>query len=181
MTAGQVSLNAHGVALVDAGGVTKIYVRANALASLGYRVAVLRDDDVKPDAGEEGVFEVGGGDLFKWQDGQALEQALFAGVSDNGVHLLLERAVEIHGEELIAAHIDTTSSGIMSLADCRGRMTDLIRTTLADAAKYKKNSWFKTVSCMEEAARDIIGPDLPNARPEFRAAIEAVFNWCADA
>jgi hypothetical protein len=180
-TAGQVSLNAHGVALVDAGGVTKIYVRANALASLGYRVAVLRDDDVKPDAGEEGVFEVAGGDLFKWQDGQALEQALFAGVSDNGVHLLLERAVEIHGEELIAAHIDTTSFGIMSLADCRGPMTDLIRTTLADAAKYKKNSWFKTVSCMEEAARDIIGPDLPNARPEFRAAIEAVFNWCADA
>jgi hypothetical protein len=179
--AGQVSLNAHGVALVDAGGVTKIYVRANALASLGYRVAVLRDDDVKPDAGEEGVFEVAGGDLFKWQDGQALEQALFAGVSDNGVHLLLERAVEIHGEELIAAHIDTTSFGIMSLADCRGPMTDLIRTTLADAAKYKKNSWFKTVSCMEEAARDIIGPDLPNARPEFRAAIEAVFNWCADA
>jgi len=180
-TAGHVSLNAHGVALVDAGGVTKIYVRANALASLGYRVAVLRDDDVKPDAGEEGVFEVAGGDLFKWQDGQALEQALFAGVSDNGVHLLLERAVEIHGEELIAAHIDTTSFGIMSLADCRGPMTDLIRTTLADAAKYKKNSWFKTVSCMEEAARDIIGPDLPNARPEFRAAIEAVFNWCADA
>lgn len=180
-TAGHVSLNAHGVALVDAGGVTKIYVRANALASLGYRVAVLRDDDVKPDAGEEGVFEVAGGDLFKWQDGQALEQALFAGVSDNGVHLLLERAVEIHGEELIAAHIDTTSFGIMSLADCRGPMTALIRTTLADAAKYKKNSWFKTVSCMEEAARDIIGPDLPNARPEFRAAIEAVFNWCADA
>jgi hypothetical protein len=180
-TAGQVSLNAHGVALVDAGGVTKLYVRANALTSLGYRVAVLRDDDVKPDAGEEGVFEVAGGNLFKWQDGQALEQALFAGVSDNGVHLLLERAVEIHGEELIAAHIDTTSFGIMSLADCRGPMTDLIRTTLADAAKYKKNSWFKTVSSMEEAARDIIGPDLPNARPEFRAAIEAVFNWCADA
>jgi putative ATP-dependent endonuclease of OLD family len=181
VTGGQVSLNAHGVALVDAGGVTKIYGRANALAMLGYRIAVLRDDDVQPDAGEEGIFDLMGGDLFKWQDGQALEQALFAGVSDRGVHLLLERAIEIHGEELIAAHIDTSSFGVMSLADCRGAVNALIRTTLGDAAKSKKNSWFKTVSWMEEAARDIIGPDLPNARPEFRATIEAVFTWCADA
>lgn len=178
---GQVSLNAQGVALVDAGGVTKIYGRANALAMLGYRLAVLRDDDVRPDAGEEGIFDLMGGDLFKWQDGQALEQALFTGVSDGAVHQLLERAIELHGEELIAAHIDATSSGIMSLADCRGPVTDVVRTTLADAAKSKKNSWFKTVSWMEEAARDIIGPDLPNALPEFHAAIEAVFTWCADA
>jgi putative ATP-dependent endonuclease of the OLD family len=180
-TVGQVSLTAHGVALVDAGGVTKIYGRANALAMLGYRVAVLRDDDVQPDAGEEGTFDLMGGDLFKWAAGQALEQALFTGVSDDAVHLLLERAIDIHGEELIAAHIDAASSGIMSLEDCRGPVTDLIRTTLADAAKSKKNSWFKTVSWMEEAARDIIGPDLPNARSAFRAGIEAVFTWSADA
>lgn len=176
----QTSLNAHGVALVDAGGVTKIYGRANALSMLGYRLAVLRDDDVQPDAGDEGIFDLMGGDVFKWQDGQALEQAVFTGVSDAGVYQLLERAIEIHGEELIAAHIDTTSSGIITLADCQGPVTGLIRTTLADAAKSKKNSWFKTVSWMEEAARDIIGPDLPNARPEFRMAIETVFNWCAD-
>lgn len=180
-TEGLESLNAHGVALVDAGGVTKIYARANALAVLGYRVAVLRDDDVHPDAGEEGMFDLMGGDLFTWQAGQALEQALFSGVSDTAVHLLLERAVEIHGEELIAAHINAASFGSMSLAECRGRVSDVIRMTVADAAKSKKNSWFKTVSWMEEAARDIIGPDLPNARPNFRAAIEGVFAWCADA
>lgn len=177
---GQVSLNAHGVALVDAGGVSKIYSRANPLAMLGYRTAVLRDDDVQPDTGEEAIFDPLGGNLFKWEDGQALEQALFTGVSDSGVHLLLERAIEIHGKELIAAHIETTSLGSMSLADCRGPMNDRIRATLADAAKSKKNSWFKTVGWMEEAARDIIGPDLPKARPEFRAAIDAVFTWCAD-
>ena len=181
VTGGEESLNAHGVALVDAGGVTKIYARANALAMLDYRIAVLRDDDVQPDAGEEGTFDLMGGDVFKWQLGQALEQALFTGVSDNAVHLLLERAVDIHGEELIAAHVDAASFGTMSLADCRGPVTDHVRTTLADAAKSKKNSWFKTVGWMEEVARDIIGPDLADARPEFRATLEAVFTWCANA
>lgn len=175
----ETSLNAHGVALVDAGGVSKIYGRANTLSMLGYRLAVLRDDDVQPDAREEGIFDLMGGKIFKWQDGQALEQALFAGVSDAGVHQLLERAIEIHGEDLIEAHIDTTSFGIMSLMDCRGPVTDFTRKTLADASKSRNNSWFKTVGLMEEAARDIIGPDLPNARPEFRAVVEAVFNWCA--
>jgi putative ATP-dependent endonuclease of the OLD family len=111
----------------------------------------------------------------------ALEQALFLGLSDAAVHKLLERAVEIHGEELIAAHIDGASNGATSLADCRGPVTTATRTLLAESAKTKKNSWFKTVSWMGEAARDIIGPDLHDAKAEFRDAVEAVFGWCRGA
>ena len=50
------SLAARGVALVDAGGVSKIYPRAAAFVSLGYRVAVLRDDDAQPPAASEAGF-----------------------------------------------------------------------------------------------------------------------------
>lgn len=175
-----IPLAALGVALVDAGGVTKIYSRTDAFALHGYRTAVLRDDDVQPDNAEETTFEFMGGTVFKWQVGQALEQALFLGLSDTGVHKLLERAVEIHGEPLIDSHIASISAGAVTIADCRGTVTASTRALLADAAKSKKNSWFKTVSWMEEAARDIIGPDLPNASAEFRQALQAVFDWCND-
>jgi hypothetical protein len=34
---------------------------------------------------------------------------------------------------------------------------------------------------MEEAARDIIGPDLENADPVFRELVEEVFAWAGNA
>lgn len=177
--AGATSLNALGVSLVDAGGVNKIYGRASVLQKLDYRTAVLRDDDVQPDAADEAAFKALEGVVFSWETGRAIEQAIFLGVSEAAVLLLLERAISIHGEELIAAHIDSTSLGLLTLANCREEVSAFTRQALADAAKSKKNSWFKTVTWMEEAARDIIGPDLPNAKSEFREAIEAVFAWCS--
>jgi hypothetical protein len=176
---GSVSLNALGVAVVDAGGVSKIYGRANVIARLGYRVASLRDDDVQPDASEEQAFQFYGGAIFKWASGQALEHAIFHGVSDAAVHRLLERAIEIHGEELIADHISAASQGLITLAQCQGPVGLGTRQTLADASKWKKNAWFKTVTWMEEAARDIIGPDLPNATPAFQGVIGAIYQWCS--
>jgi len=175
---GSTSLNALGVALVDAGGVNKIHGRANVMARLGYHVASLRDDDVQPDAAEEQAFLFNGGAIFKWAPGQALEHAIFHGVSDASVHRLLERAIEIHGEELVAQHISTASRGLVTLALCRGPVSSSTRQTLADAAKSNKNAWFKTVSWMEEAARDIIGPDLHNATPAFQGVIGSVYQWC---
>jgi len=74
---GAISLNARGVALVDAGGVTKIYGRASAIQNLGFRTATLRDDDVQPDETDELLFDFAGGTIFKWAAGLALEQAVF--------------------------------------------------------------------------------------------------------
>lgn len=63
---GYASINAAGVALVDAGGVSKIYGRSNVIRNLGFRVASLRDDDVQPNATEEALFTFNGGSVFKW-------------------------------------------------------------------------------------------------------------------
>ena len=175
---GATSLNARGVALVDAGGVNKIYGRANVLINLGFRIATLRDDDVQPDVGEEALFTFQDGRLFKWAAGQALEHAIFMGVSDAAVHQLLERAVELHGEDLIDEHIRAASQNALALTACRGPVTPWSRQTLATAAKGKKNAWFKTVSWMEDAARDIIGPDFQNMSTDFRGNIAALFDWC---
>lgn len=174
----EISLTALGMALVDAGGVNKIYGRAEVFVRQGYRTAAFRDDDAQPDIGSETDFKSMGGAIFKWRSQQALEEALFLGLSNAAVIKLLERAVDIHGEELIESHIKSVSKGDLSLADCLSRtMTSSTRQLLAEAAKSKKNSWFKTVSWMEEAARDIIGPDLPHSAAEFRGTIDAVFAW----
>lgn len=178
---GYASINAAGVALVDAGGVSKIYGRANVLRNLGFRAASLRDDDVQPDSTEEGLFTFNGCPLFKWEPGQALEHAIFYGISNDAVHRLLERAVELHGEELIGEHIAAASNNTVTLAQCRGPVTPQIRQVLATAAKWKKNAWFKTVSWMEDAARDIIGPDYQTASQAFRSVIGAIFQWCHSA
>jgi hypothetical protein len=175
---GTVSLNALGVALVDAGGVSKIYGRANVIAKLGYRTASLRDDDVQPDAMEEQVFQFNNGTVFKWAPGQALEHAIFHGVSDAAVHRLLERAIEIHGDELIAEHISAASQGLVTLVTCRGPVSPATRQILAVASKWKKNAWFKTVTWMEEAARDIIAPDMANATAAFQGVVGNIYQWC---
>lgn len=178
---GCASINAAGMALVDAGGVNKIYSRATVLRKLGLRTASLRDDDVQPDATEEEQFTSNGCPLFKWEPGQALEHAIFYGLSDAAVHLLLERAVELHGEELIGEHIAAASKNSVTLAQCRGSVTPQTRQILATAAKWKKNAWFKTVSWMEDAAHDIIGPDYQTAGQAFRTVIGAIFQWCHSA
>ncbi|MCB4767290.1 AAA family ATPase [Ancylobacter sp. Lp-2] len=178
---GCTSINAAGVALVDAGGVSKIYGRANVLRNLGFRTASLRDDDVQPNAIEEGLFSVNGCSVFKWAPGQALEHAIFNGVSDPAVHRLLERAVELHGEELIGEHIMAASNNTLTLALCRGPVTPQTRQILATAAKWKKNAWFKTVTWMEDAARDIIGPDYLTANPAFQNVVYGLFQWCHNA
>jgi len=175
---GTVSLNALGVALVDAGGVSKIYGRANVIAKLGYRTASLRDDDVQPDASEEQAFQFNNGTVFKWAPGQALEHAIFHGVSDAAVHRLLERAIELHGDELIAEHISAASQGLVTLVTCRGPVSPVTRQILAVASKWKKNAWFKTVTWMEEAARDIIAPDMANATAAFQGVVGNIYQWC---
>jgi putative ATP-dependent endonuclease of OLD family len=57
---GGVSIAASGVALIDCGGgeADRPFKRATTFDSLGYRVAVLRDDDKKPTPGTEGLFEI---------------------------------------------------------------------------------------------------------------------------
>ena len=55
------SITAKGTALVDAGGVTRLYERAKAFLALGYRVLAFRDDDQQPDGATEASF------LGKWR------------------------------------------------------------------------------------------------------------------
>ncbi|HBQ50329.1 MAG TPA: ATP-dependent endonuclease [Hyphomonas atlantica] len=185
---GHEAITAQGTALVDSGGgdSDRPFARAAAFHALGYRAAVVRDDDKKPTAAVEAAFTANGGTVIAWRDGRALEDELFLSLTDDGVGKLLDRAVELHGEELVNEHIKSASQ---NAKDLNGVQTEALidgitaesRAILGKAARAKKAGWFKSVTWMEDVARDIVGPDLANADAAFRALIDGVFGWAGDA
>jgi hypothetical protein len=153
--------------------------------ALGYRVAILRDDDTEPTESVEEAFVADGGTVIAWRDGRALEDELFLSLRDQAVGQLVDRAIELHGEDLVSAHIKTVSRGAKDLAAIRAELEgDEIsaksRAILGQAARTRRAGWFKSVSWMEGVARDIVGPDLDNADPDFVALIDELFAWAGD-
>lgn len=185
---GHDAITAQGTALVDCGGgdVDRPFKRAIAFHALGYRAAVVRDDDKKPTAAVEAGFIADGGTVVAWRDGRALEDELFLILTDDGVGKLLDRAVELHGEELVNNHIRSESQNAKDLNGIRTEalidgITPESRAVLGKAARTRKAGWFKSVTWMEDVARDIVGPDLANVDAGFRELVGRIFALAGDA
>lgn len=184
VASGQTSIGALGVALLDCGGggPNQPFERAAAFHALGYRVAVIRDDDKPPTEATENAFKAAGGHVAKWGAGRALEQELFLSLNEAGVTALLAKAIELHGEALVDQHIKSASGGTVSLLDIQtATLIDGIsvqqREILGVAAKSKSAAWFKSVSFMEAVALDIVAPNLANSSAEFLAEVNGIFAW----
>lgn len=185
---GYLSISPLGASLVDCGGgdADRPFKRAAAFQTLGYRTAIIRDNDIKPTAGVEAAFIAGGGKVIAWRDGRALEEELFISLTDDGVNQLIDRAIELHGDDLVNEHIKSVSRNAKDLETIRaesniGGTTVENREILGKAAHTKKAGWFKSVTWMEDVARDIVGPDLVSADEGFRALVNEIFGWADDA
>lgn len=183
---GETSIGALGVSLVDCGGgdADRPFKRAAALLELGYRVAIIRDDDTVPTKAIEQAFKDAGGTVISWRDRRTLEDELFLSLSDNGIGGLVERAIELHGEELIDDHIKSVSQNATNLEAIQwGYVRDGLamesRAILGKAARIRKSGWFKSVTWMEGVAHEFIGADLENAEPGFRTIVDNLFRWTA--
>ena len=181
---GHPSMTARGTAVIDGTG-SPLFGRAQAFRSLGYRTVVVRDSDVDPTPELEAAFKASGGTVIAWRDRRALEDELFVSLSDTAIHQLITLAAELKEESLINEHIKSASDGALDLnqiqiAALMDGFSPENRDVLARAAKSGKG-WFKTVSAMEAVARDIVGPDLPNADTGLKEIIDAIFGWIADA
>ena len=188
VASGQTSIGALGVALVDCGGggPNQPFERAAAFHALGYRVAVIRDDDKPPTEATENAFKAAGGHVAKWGAGRALEQELFLSLNEEGATALLAKAIELHGEALVDQHIKSASGGTVSLLDIQtATLIDGIsvqqREILGVAAKSKSAAWFKSVSLMEAVALEIVAPNLANSSAEFLAEVNGIFAWAENA
>ena len=168
------TLMAAGGVLVDAGGVDKIYGIAESFVRLGYRTAVLRDDDKKPNSDDEARFRSNGGVVFRWRDNFALEDELFHSVPPEVAVSLCKFAMRVHGSDLIHQHIQSTKHGQVDLDALLGDYTTASAPLLAKAAKDR--SWFKRISTMEDAARKIVGPALSESG-SLRDTLCRLFAW----
>lgn len=186
---GHRSLRASGVHYIDAGGgdADRCFQRADIFQQLGYRVAAVQDNDKEPTSTVVAAFEAAGGYCVTWRKGMALEDALFASLPAASVTALIERGIELMSEDFVDQHIRTRSSGRLTLATVQtegmsGNYSDSTRAVLGKASRVKKAGWFKSISKMEDVARDIVGPALEQSDSDFSEVIKGIFCWAhADA
>ncbi|GJK53825.1 hypothetical protein TUM17561_12430 [Enterobacter cloacae] len=180
------SMLAAGTAYVNVGGgePDRCFVRGLALRQLGYRVLVMVDADKPPTAATVQAYVDAGGEYIIWREGRALEDELFLSLPDAGVDALLQRAIDLVEEDLVAAHIQTQSNGQLTLAQIRQQRQQLgvpyplaTRQILGLAARNRRNGWFKSVTKFEDVARDILGPYSQISEPEFVTLINRLYWW----
>ncbi|KKY74713.1 ATP-dependent nuclease [Klebsiella michiganensis] len=180
------SMLAAGTAYVNVGGgePDRCFVRGLALRQLGYRVLVMVDADKPPTAATVQAYVDAGGEYITWREGRALEDELFLSLPDAGVDALLQRAIDLVEEDLVAAHIQTQSNGQLTLAQIRQQRQQLgvpyplaTRQLLGLAARNRRNGWFKSVTKFEDVARDILGPYSQISEPEFVTLINRLYWW----
>lgn len=180
---GRPSLHAAGTCLISGGG-DEMLKRASAFVALGYRTALLRDDDKRPDPVEEVVFELSG-EVFKWQEGRKIEAEIFASIPTDVAIALLDLALEDTEQRALDAQLSSASANEVSIASIReealeGGLSPISRKALGEASG-KKSGWFKTVGAMERAAREIIGPSLGSGEAPFRRTIVQIRRWTLNA
>jgi putative ATP-dependent endonuclease of OLD family len=185
---GQVSISACGTCLVDCGGggPDRPFERADVFQGLGYRTAIVRDNDNQPSMAVTLASELGDVTVFEWRDARTLEDELFLSLTDAAVQKLIGRAIELHGEQLVDEHIKTASQNSIDLNGIKAEILEAgisvaTREILGKAARIRKTGWFKSVTWMEDVARDIVGPDLASADAGFKAIVETIFTWANDA
>ena len=150
---GTTSLYACGTALVDCGGGSpdRPFDRGYAFQMLGYRVAILRDDDVTPTPAKVSVFELSDGETFSWRSGRALEDELFASLTDPAIDKLIKLAIELLDRDTVDQHIKSASGGSTDLDAVESEnifdpLSANTKRLLGKASRSKSNPWFKSVS-----------------------------------
>jgi putative ATP-dependent endonuclease of OLD family len=182
--AGKPSLHAAGTSLIDGGG-DNMLPRAQAFLTLGYRTALLRDDDKPPKTGTEVDFQLEGGTIFKWREGKKIEVEIFDSIPWEAAKPLIDLALEGSEEAVINDQLRSASVNAVNLHSIAKELT--AETLSSDArralgiASGKKSGWFKTVGAMERVAREIIAPRAATIDPEFRATVNSIRKWCCDA
>src|SRR5690606_39022545 len=144
--------------------------------SLGFRVSVLREYDVRPKAVEEEAFEERGA-VFKSREEQSIEDALFRSPEADAVLRPVDCAIETHGAR-VEVQIESASIGTLELEECRADLNDAARGVLATAAN--KGSWFKQIGLMEDATYEIVAPAIAAADPAFKSVVSRLVEWMAD-
>ena len=118
--------------------------------------------------------------LNERQAGVAIEG--FQSLPDDAIDRLLTKATENLGRDLVNEHIKSKSGGKVDLNAVElERILDGFsaetKTLLGIASKTKGNGWFKSVTAFQEVAKDVVGPHLAAADPDFQELINKLRSW----
>ncbi|MBC55306.1 MAG: ATP-dependent endonuclease [Confluentimicrobium sp.] len=183
---GRPSIFACGVALVDGGGghPDRLYQKATEFVKLGYRAGVFRDADLVPNAQIEAAFHQAAGVTFTWHAGQSLEAAIIGNIGDATLLVLLDYAIAEHGQEMVAAHVQSASANQESIENLRAILhspqqiiSPAQRDIIVAACTTKRNPWFKTIGRMEYVARNVLAPNFGNVSEDFQNRVNALLAW----
>lgn len=114
--------------------------------------------------------------------GRALEDELFQSLPDDAIERLLTKATENLGRDLVNEHIKSKSGGkvdlnAVELEPILEGFSAETKTLLGIASKTKGNGWFKSVTAFQEVAKDVVGPHLAAADPDFQELINKLHSW----
>ncbi|OYT94538.1 MAG: ATP-dependent endonuclease, partial [Pseudomonas sp. PGPPP3] len=145
---GEASAFAAACTFLDSSGGTpeRTLQRAQIFRGLGFETIAFMDSDLNVDQDELEKTSNAGVQVFLWEEGHALEQAMFNGISDAAVNELLDLAVELNSEEDVDSSIMQVSEGSFTLESVRelfnraGVYGGDIRKILGDAAKLSSKA-----------------------------------------
>lgn len=178
---GNVSIEALGTVLVDAGGAKKVLSPANELLRLGYNVSIFMDSDVPLEATDEQEFIIGGGTVFKWPNQCALEDIIFQSAAGPEIAALLDYAVSLSTEDKVDAQICTASKNQFDLAQAKiwakSRTLQPASAVILGQAARSGAGWFKKVAPYEHIAKNILAPSFASLNAELTGITTALMNW----
>ena len=172
--AGRCPFSLSGTVVVDGGG-SSFVDYAKQLFLLGFPLRVFCDSDRNDSIVKARELESFGITVFKWEDGDALEDAVFSNVPNEAVERIIRLYDELNehdpdcernqivSEETIQEVRLAVSSFDASWFDGRHEWTIDERRSLGERAKSKNNSWFKRIDKGERLGmliEDIL-PSLP--------------------
>lgn len=178
---GNVSMEALGTVLIDAGGAKNVLSPANELLRLGYNVSIFMDSDVPLAPTAEQEFVTNGGTVFKWPNSCALEDAIFQCASGPVIQNLLEYACSLTSAEKVNSQILTASKNQFNLEQAKiwANANMLPRehaVTLGEAAR-SGSGWFKKVAPYEHIAKNILSPQWDALQNDLTNIISSLMDW----
>jgi len=154
---GHRGLIAHGCFWADGNGDPSLFNRAKIFASLGYRVAILMDSDVRTVQITLTEMQASGVSIYRWPQNHSTESALFSSAPAHCIQPLLSIACEWKSEDAIDYRIKEVSNNTYTLALCRDQFQEEMRPFLAQAAG--NGSWYKDMEPSERVMREVVAPN----------------------
>lgn len=134
-----------GTSIANGGGDSFAPERARAFADLGYRTMLVLDADVDTNADRVSAASDAGVEVVQWDTPDALEDAIFSAIAEEGIAAILDIVIEDKGIESVAGALSSRLHTSLP-QDEIGRWRELAndadyRSALAATAKAK--GWFK--------------------------------------